>query len=235
MPPHPRGGRFAGLRSSHIGQYRLQGKPFNALQLPLKGNGSPSAYWMLVLGIDLAGSARRPSGYALMTLRLEVMEAGHLYGDEEILGYASKTRPSLISIDAPLTLARGFRRCERLMIEAGYRLLPASSGPMRMLAERGSRLAAELRKRGLEVVETHPASSLRALGYKGRITRLGAIRFLASELGLAVRNDLSKHEVDAILSALAGVCHLAGVARRFEAEDGAIVIATRGVLGLRRP
>ena len=62
---------------------------------------------MKILGIDLAGKAENPSGICI--LDDEKLVTCTLFTDEEILSMVNETKPSVILIDAPLSLPQG--RC----------------------------------------------------------------------------------------------------------------------------
>src|SRR6266511_5667741 len=60
-----------------------------------------------VLGLDLAGSPRRPTGFCV--LRGRRVHVGHAFSDEDIHGLVESAAPQLVAIDAPLALPAG--RC----------------------------------------------------------------------------------------------------------------------------
>jgi hypothetical protein len=76
----------------------------------------------VVVGIDLAGSRRRPTGVCLLRgLRAHTHIA---FSDEDILNLVHQAQPDLVPIDAPLSLPKGrrtihdrsgehFRDCDR--------------------------------------------------------------------------------------------------------------------------
>ena len=59
----------------------------------------------VVVGLDLAGSPKRPTGFCL--LRGRDAETDDLFGDEEILAAVRAAAPALVAIDAPLNLPPG--------------------------------------------------------------------------------------------------------------------------------
>ncbi len=77
---------------------------------------------LVVAGVDLAGSPRRPTGVCVLRgLQAQTWVA---FTDEEILRLIDGARPDLVPIDAPLTLPYGrttihdragahFRECDR--------------------------------------------------------------------------------------------------------------------------
>lgn len=64
--------------------------------------------WERVLGLDLAGSPKRKTGYAF--LKDKRLVVGTLYTDEEILEISKGFK--LVMIDAPLSLPEGRRSIE---------------------------------------------------------------------------------------------------------------------------
>src|SRR2546426_1471383 len=101
----------------------------------------------VVLGIDLAGSPRRPTGLCL--LRRSQAQTSVAFSDEDILNTVHQARPDLVPIDAPLSLPKGrktisdrggghFRDCDLELRRRGIRFFPVTLGPMRMLTERRS-------------------------------------------------------------------------------------------------
>ena len=107
---------------------------------------------LVALGVDLAGSPKRPTGICL--LRALKAQTAIAYGDEEILELVAETGPGIIAIDAPLTLPPGrksiddvngshFRPCDMELRRRGIRFFPITLGPMRLLTVRGMKLKSE--------------------------------------------------------------------------------------------
>src|SRR5215468_3557620 len=120
------------------------------------------------LGIDLAASPRRPTG--ICRIRGRRIETANVFGDEELLSFVGNIKPTVVGIDAPLFLPIGrcclrndctcrrdihFRECDLELRRRGIRFFPITLGPMRMLTERGRRLAAILSSAGHKVLETY--------------------------------------------------------------------------------
>jgi uncharacterized protein YprB with RNaseH-like and TPR domain/predicted nuclease with RNAse H fold/dephospho-CoA kinase len=183
------------------------------------------------VGIDLTGSAARPSGWCL----LDGADATTicLRSDEEILQHTMEARPDVVSIDSPLSVPRGrklvgrgsssreagsiVRDCERMLKRRGINVYPCLLPSMRMLTERGIRLATLLRAEGVPVIESYPGAAQDIM----RIPRKRAglhylIRGLADfgVRGNFVLGDVTHDEVDAITSGLVGTFFWCG---RFEA------------------
>lgn len=181
-----------------------------------------------MLGLDLAGSPKRKTGYAYFDGKLRV---GTLHTDEEIISLAEGF--SLVMIDAPLSLPEGrksledrgphFRECDLKLRSMGIKFFPISLGPMRLLTERGMRIRRALEKKGIEVYETFPGGVYDRLGVKRKDRR--AIRELFLSFGLPLEErSYSQDELDAIACFLVGVCHLEGKALMLDGKDGKILL-----------
>lgn len=177
--------------------------------------------------MDLSSKECKLTGYALLSQNLEIIEYGHFHKNDEIITYTIRVKPNIISIDAPLSMGnKGFRRCERKLINAGFRVYPVTIKWMRELSLRAIYIANKLRNLGFEVIETHPTSSLRACGFKGNIkSKMEILHFICDKWNLKLNENMSRHIIDAVISALAGISYLNKKALIFEAEDGAIILA----------
>lgn len=189
----------------------------------------------VVIGLDLAGSTKRPSGFCVLRgLRAETRE---LFSDDEILAAIGEAGTALVAIDAPLHLPPGrssiherndshYRPCDLELRRRKIPFFPITLGPMRGLTERGMRLRAELEARGIRTVEMYPGGAQDVWGIpRAARDKKGLRRGLAS-LGLkGLRADASNHELDAATGALVGRLFLE---RRAEVlgdfESGAIIM-----------
>ena len=125
--------------------------------------------WLLiVIGIDLAGSPRRPTGICL--LRGLNAHTHVAFSDDDILSTIEHAQPDLVPIDAPLSLPLGrttihdragghFRDCDLELRQRGIRFFPITIGPMRMLTERGIALEGKIRAMGYRAVECFPGAA----------------------------------------------------------------------------
>lgn len=186
------------------------------------------------VGIDLTGSERRPSGWCLLDGSNAVTEL--LSRDDEIISKTLAAHPTIVSIDSPLSIPFGrthvrdddptrnefgiMRQCERELKRRGINVYPCLLPSMQRLTERGIRLAAEFRKRGVPTIECYPGAAQDII----RIPRKGAgLELLArglSDFGLSgqfAHSAISHDELDAVTCALVGHFFLAG---RFEALTG---------------
>jgi len=58
----------------------------------------------VIIGIDLAEMEKNPTGWTLW--KNKAISTCHLYENQEILDYLTKFEPTLIAIDAPLSLPK---------------------------------------------------------------------------------------------------------------------------------
>ena len=180
-----------------------------------------------VIGIDLAGSSRNPSGWAL--LKGNAVKTFLLYTDREILENTLRNHPALIAIDAPLSLPKKgeyFRKADREMIRKGYRVLPPNLPAMKKLALRATRLNRLIEEKRYKVIEVHPTSTRKALQMPLKDWK--AIQELLKTLGLKGELEtrpLATHEIDAVTAALTAVLHLKSETERIgDDEEGCIIV-----------
>jgi len=185
----------------------------------------------MFVGIDLTGSERRPSGWALIaggeatTLRLG--------SDDELIAATLEARPTVVSIDSPLSLPRGrtrvtdddpgrqeygiLRECERVLHHRRVNVYPSLIQSMQALTARGIRLAKDFRKRGVPVIESFPgaAQDIMSIPRKRKDLRLLASGLKEFGIGGSFTHLRTSHdELDAITSAAVAAFFWAG---RFEA------------------
>ncbi len=188
---------------------------------------------IVVVGIDLAGSPRRPTG--MCTLRGSRAQTLVVFSDDEILRRVQDARPQIVPIDAPLTLPPGrktihdrsgehFRDCDRELRRRGIRFFPITLGPMRLLTERGMELRAKIETMGFPVVECYPGAAQDVW----RIPRQHKDRkgLLAGLEGLGVRglaDTMTGDELDAVTAALVGRWFLLGKGEKLGGQEGIIV------------
>jgi uncharacterized protein len=193
---------------------------------------------MCILGLDLAGSPRRPTGFCILQGRR--VKVGHLFGDEDIFETVETAAPKLIAIDAPLALPAGrcclrdtcacagtthFRVSDYELRRLGIRFFPMTLGPMRRLTQRGMHLKAALEAGGFAVIETYPGAAQDIWGMPRQrdvaALRQGLARFRL--LGLK-RSERSPHVLDAVTCALVGRLYLSGGAWSIGSPDEALMI-----------
>lgn len=185
-----------------------------------------------VIGIDLAGTENRETGWALLYgCKVEILT---FHSDDEILRKTLESNPLLVAIDAPLTLPKDgkMRLADREMKKLGYSVLPPLFPGMKDLTLRGIRLASKMRENGIRVIEVHPTSSRKALGLPV-IKDVKQIRLALLKLGL--RGDIEKdkvtiHELDAVIAALTAKLHLDGKTIKVGSEREGYIIIPRPVI-----
>ncbi|MFQ6085242.1 MAG: DUF429 domain-containing protein [Candidatus Bathyarchaeia archaeon] len=179
-----------------------------------------------VVGIDLAGHEKRPTGWAY--LRGPYLAVTTLHTDDEIIRRIRRLKPDLIAIDAPLNLPRkgsALREADIEMRKRGYPVLPPLFPGMRSLTYRAIRLNERFKAKNLRVIEVHPESTRKALDLPKRRDLL--VRAFGV-MGLVIKKPgpekLTPHEVDAILAALTALLRLR---RRTEAIGHRITVPKR--------
>ncbi|RLG50185.1 MAG: DUF429 domain-containing protein [Thermoproteota archaeon] len=175
-----------------------------------------------VVGLDLAGSENRPTGLCFLRNRKVITKLA--YGDGEILEEIVSFNPSVVAIDAPLSLPAGknlnsqycIRKCDEELRKFGIRFFPINFAGMRKLTERGIRLKKILEEKGIEAIETYPGAFYDLMGLprpKKRRVVGQVLRALTKKFNLeveGVRERLSFHELDSIVCALVGLLYLKG-------------------------
>jgi uncharacterized protein YprB with RNaseH-like and TPR domain/predicted nuclease with RNAse H fold len=193
-----------------------------------------------IVGIDLTGSERRATGWAL--LHGAQAETKSIVTDEELIRETIAAEPDIVSIDSPLSVPEGwnrsqeqlvdgspiYRKCElalkRMGISVFWCLLPTMKG----LTMRGMRLADEFRKHGLQVIESYPGAAQDILGIPRKGSSLEELKWGLNRAGIDGRyltGRVTHDEVDAVTSALVGLFYLAGdyIALGTPTEDYLIV------------
>lgn len=193
---------------------------------------------LIVVGIDLAGSPKRPTGLCVLhDLRAETHV---VFRDDEIIHFVRKTQPTLVPIDAPLSLPHGrrtihdrsgehLRECDRALLRHGIRFFPITLGPMRMLTERGLELKKRLAAMGHQVVECYPGAAQDLWGIpRQHKNRLGLINGLR-KLGLrGLKKSATSDELDAVTAALVGRWFLLGHGMMLGGDSGILIPAVPG-------
>lgn len=176
-------------------------------------NGHPPK----IVGIDLTGSFKRASGWALLTG--DLIETKLLSTDKELVDETLAARPDVVSIDSPLSLPVGYpkhtaiyRECERALKKVGISVFWCLLPSMRGLTMRGMLLAKKLRHHGMHVIESYPGAAQDVLLIPRKKASLEELKWGLVRAGFKgnwIEEKISHDELDAITSALVGLFYLA--------------------------
>jgi len=187
----------------------------------------------VVVGVDLAGSPRRPTGLCIlrgMRARTQVALA-----DAEILDVIERVRPAIVPIDAPLSLPAGrktihdrsgehLRPCDRELQRRGIRFFPITLGPMRMLTERGLAIQARIEEMGCRAVECYPGGAQDMWGIPRHHRDMAGLRSGLAALGVrGLTGALTSDELDAVTAALVGRWFLLGKGEMLGGDGGILM------------
>jgi len=180
----------------------------------------------VIIGIDLAGKETNPTGLAV--LKGKKVETCLVYTNSEILDILTRAKPTIVAIDAPLTLPkRGiFRKADKDLIKRGYSVFPPGLQAMKTLTFRASNLNKLIIGKGLKTIEVHPTSTRKALNMPTKDWE--TIQKILKNLGLeGIPEDqkLTPHEIDAITAALTGHLYMLNLTEAVgDNEEGLIII-----------
>jgi len=183
----------------------------------------------IVIGIDLSAVPKNPTGWALW--KNKVISIGHLYKNEEILKHLTNFEPTLVAIDAPLSLPKkgAMRKADREMYRLGYPVFPPRFPAMEKLTLRAMKITQEITKDDLDVIEVHPTSTRKALKMPAKDWK--KIQNIFARMGLEgdlKTRALTPHEIDAATAALTGYLYLQGKIELIgNEEEGYIVVPTK--------
>jgi predicted nuclease with RNAse H fold len=192
---------------------------------------------MLVVGIDLAGSESRQTGFCV--LRGMKVETLIVYSDDEIIRKIEELKPELIAIDAPLSMPKGrksinenngihFRECDKELLKRKIKFFPITLGPMRKLTERGIKLKSLLKKKGFKVIEVYPGGAQDIWNIPRKQNGIEKLMEGLKSLGIkGLKKSMSDHELDAATCALVGKLFLEGKAKILGEIDDGIVIPSK--------
>jgi len=191
---------------------------------------NPELQKSVIIGIDLAGKATNPTGWAL--LKNKQIQTCHLYTTKEILAHTFKCSPIFVAMDAPLALPKksAVREADRQMHELGYPVFPPRFRAMKTLTLRAVRITKKLKERRIHVIEVHPASTRKALGVPTKDWR--RIQEILQKIGykgdIKKKRILTSHEIDAVTAALTADLYIKGKTKLVgEPKEGYIVIPLR--------
>ncbi len=180
-----------------------------------------------VVGIDLTGSEKRPSGWCLLNNNHAKTEC--LGSDDDIVRKTLECRPHVVSIDSPLSIPHGrisvsdndpgrdefgiMRHCERILKRRGVNVYPSLIPSMQRLTARGMMLANHFRNLGVPVIESYPGAAQDIMGIP---RKRASLEYLARGLrlfgidGEFDYNTVTHDELDAITSAIVGLFFWSG-------------------------
>lgn len=189
----------------------------------------------LIIGIDLAGSPRRPTGICCFQER--VVSTSVVYENSDILSLVDKKQPVLVAVDAPLSLPPGrrsinertkthLRACDEELRRLGIPFFPITLGPMRCLTERGIWLRRRVEARGIKIIETYPGGAQDVWRLPRARRDLAGLRRGLQRLGLkGLPRKATADELDAATAALVGYYFLLGKVQLLGNEkEGMIVL-----------
>ncbi len=191
---------------------------------------------MNVVGLDLAGSPNRNTGFCL--LHRNLCSTSVLHTDEEIISETRMADPDVVSIDAPLFLPKGrksleqrgpphLRVCDKELLRMKIRFFPITLGPMRMLTERGMRLRKIFEGDGFKVIEGYPGAVQDMLGMPRKQAGLEDLRSALMDFGVRgciKKKDITGDELDAVTCAILGKMYLEGNFQAIGVEDEGFMI-----------
>ena len=182
----------------------------------------------VIIGIDLAGVEKNPTGWA--SWKNKTISTRHLYKNQEIFEHSTKLEPTLIAIDAPLSLPKkgATRKADKEMHRRGYPVFPPRFPAMEKLTLRAMKITQQIKSEKLHVIEVHPTSTRKAL----KIPTKDWEKIQNIFLHMGLKGDLetrvlTSHEIDAVTAALTGHLYLQGKIDLIgDEEEGYIVVPT---------
>lgn len=193
-----------------------------------------------MVGIDLTGSEKKASGWAV--LQKGMVRTQRIKSNADLMAATAAAKPAVIALDSPLSLPKGrisvydddpgrhifgiSRLCERQMLKRGIRSYPTLIRSMQQLTLRGMLLAQEFRLMGFEVIECFPGGTQDILGLPRKQKGLANLVEGLVDLGIQGNYINASHdEIDALTAALAGYFYLNG---QYEAlgneEEGLLIL-----------
>ena len=195
----------------------------------------------LVVGIDLSGSEDKPSGFCVLKGRQAYLSM--LNKDDEIISKTIDTKPSIISIDSPLSIPKGrhcindscecrkygiTRECERILKKRGINVYPCLIKSMQKLTLRGMKLSNIFENYNLSVIESYPGAAQDILRFPRKRINLKELEIDLLNMGIKPLSDkdiITHDEIDALTSALVGYFYLAGMYEAIgDIEEGYLII-----------
>jgi len=180
----------------------------------------------VIIGIDLAGKPKNPTGWALW--KNKKVETSLIHTNKEILDGIAHSDPTIIAIDAPFSLPKKgiLRIADREMIRRGYHVFPPCLPAMKTLTLRAIELNKLIAKKRYKTIEVHPTSTRKALNMPLKDWRKiqTTLETIGLEGDLKLR-ALKCHEIDAVTAALTAYLHMKNQAEAIgDGEEGYIII-----------
>ena len=191
----------------------------------------------VIVGVDLAGSPRRPTGVCI--LRGNKAQTHIALTDKEILDSIQEAEPDLVPMDAPLSLPKGrktvhdrsgehLRECDRELQQRRIKFFPITLGPMRMLTDRGLALKAKIEKMGYHTVECYPGAAQDIWNIPRQHHNLQGLLRGLMELGIkGLTKQMTSDELDAVTAALVGRWFLMGKGEMLGGKNGILIPKNR--------
>lgn len=230
-------------KRSKIKWSKTQLRTSNGIQIrPYKGKSGPiislkklispfAKTDLKIVGIDLTGSEKRPSGWCFLDNNHATTKL--LGSDTEIIEETTALRPILVSIDSPLSIPKGrisvddddpgrdkygiMRYCERLLKKRGVNVYPSLIPSMQKLTARGILLSSHFRSLGIPVIESYPGAAQDIMGIPRKGLSLELLSKGLEKFGVKgnyIKKPANHDELDAITSAIVGLFFWSG---KFEA------------------
>lgn len=191
----------------------------------------------LILGLDLAGSPRRPSGLCFFSnMKVSTQLA---YEKKEILFLIKEKKPNLVAIDAPLSFPIprsdgdkkiSLRICEKELKRRRIPFFPPTLGQMKQLTERGIWLRQKIEAMGIKVIEVYPGAAQDIWGLPRSRREPDRLRQGLQKMGLkGLKEKITADELDAITAALVGYYYLLGKTEEIgDPQEGKIILPLKG-------
>jgi len=166
-----------------------------------------------IIGIDLTGSEKRPSGLAVLSPGNKV-DTCRIKSDDDLIATVCDSEAILVSIDSPLSLPENpekiYRDCELALKRRGIGVYWCLLPSMKNLTYRGISLANRLRDLDYTVIESYPGAAQDVLGIPRKNKGKELLASALLDYGIKGNLNVSHDELDAITAAIVGKLYLEG-------------------------
>ncbi len=174
---------------------------------------------MMFAGIDV-GTKRSP---------MAIIEKNSVRVFQDYSDFRNLSDIHAVGIDAPLSFPeRGyFRECEKELLRRGIRLFPSGAQFFRKTAEKGMKIADELRHMGVRVFEVYPFATrvILEIAPECNKRRKDCLERIKRDLEKYIPCEVRNHdEADALLSALTVKLFYDGLGEVITGRDGSILV-----------